>query len=104
MAPQGLKTAPNARFQPLCRFHRLFSLIRPPLPQPYVSARFFSCSRLFPDNPALVQVLVSPHKGADWYRHNEIWRQTIAKGEGGEILSDRMLYANRVRVLYRPEP
>ena len=43
-------------------------------------------------------------QGADWYRHNEIWRQTIAKGEGGEILSDRMLYANRVRVLYRPEP
>ncbi len=40
--------------------------------------------------------------GGEWLRHNEIWRQTLAKGQGGGVLSDECLYANRVRVMYRP--
>lgn len=37
-----------------------------------------------------------------WFRQNEIWRETSAKGEGNRIVSTEMLYENRVRVLYIP--
>lgn len=37
-----------------------------------------------------------------WIRHNEIWRETIKKGEGGDILATEFLYANHVRVMYEP--
>lgn len=37
-----------------------------------------------------------------WLRKNEIWRETIAKGEGRIVLSTEFLYANRVRVMYEP--
>ncbi|TDR88143.1 VanW family protein [Enterovirga rhinocerotis] len=40
--------------------------------------------------------------GDRWERFNEIWRETIAKGEGGTTISTDFLYANRVRVMYQP--
>lgn len=39
-----------------------------------------------------------------WFRHNEIWRETIAKGEDARIVATEMLYENHVRVLYEPGP
>lgn len=41
-------------------------------------------------------------QGGHWLRHNEIWRETIAKGEGGGRLATEFLYANRVKVMYEP--
>ena len=38
--------------------------------------------------------------GADWFRHNEIWRDVVLKGEGGELILREKLYENHVRVLY----
>jgi len=40
--------------------------------------------------------------GASWLRQNEIWRETIAKGEDGRTVSTQLLYANCVRVMYEP--
>lgn len=40
--------------------------------------------------------------GKKWIRRNEIWRETIRKGQGREVLSNTMLYSNRVRVMYEP--
>jgi vancomycin resistance protein VanW len=37
-----------------------------------------------------------------WFRHNEIWRDTIAKGQDQRLLQREKLYENHVRVLYRP--
>ena len=37
-----------------------------------------------------------------WLRHNEIWRETISKGENAAILVNDFLYANRVKVMYEP--
>jgi vancomycin resistance protein VanW len=43
-------------------------------------------------------------QGKTWYRHNEIWREKIAKGEQPQILGTEKLYENHVRVLYAAEP
>lgn len=40
--------------------------------------------------------------GAGWVRHNEIWRETISKGENSAVLSTEFLYANRVKAMYEP--
>lgn len=40
--------------------------------------------------------------GNQWFRHNEIWQDTILKGEGHEIIATEKLYENHVRVLYTP--
>lgn len=40
--------------------------------------------------------------GTDWERRNEIWRQTLSKGERPAILREEHLYANSVRVMYEP--
>jgi len=37
-----------------------------------------------------------------WLRHNEIWRETIAKGEAGTTMATEFLYSNRVRTMYEP--
>lgn len=37
-----------------------------------------------------------------WLRVNEIWRQTIAKGQTAEIILEEQLYRNRVKVMYEP--
>jgi vancomycin resistance protein VanW len=38
-----------------------------------------------------------------WLRHNEIWRETILKGQDARVVLTERLYANRVRVMYPPE-
>ncbi len=40
--------------------------------------------------------------GAAWVRRNEIWRQTLSKGERSAILREERLYANSVKVMYEP--
>jgi vancomycin resistance protein VanW len=40
--------------------------------------------------------------GAQWFRHNEIWRETIAKGPHARLIATEKLYENRVRVMYQP--
>lgn len=40
--------------------------------------------------------------GTSWMRHNEIWRDTIRKGQKSEILRAEKLYQNLVRVMYEP--
>ncbi len=39
-----------------------------------------------------------------WVRHNEIWRETLSKGEDIRLMAREFLYANRVRVMYEPQP
>ncbi len=41
-------------------------------------------------------------EGGTWFRHNEIWRDTVLKGESPDRLASKRLYTNRVRVLYEP--
>jgi vancomycin resistance protein VanW len=42
------------------------------------------------------------HQGDSWFRHNEIWRETIAKGQEAAVLKAEKLYENHVRVMYQP--
>jgi vancomycin resistance protein VanW len=41
-------------------------------------------------------------QGTGWLRHNEIWRETVAKGQDSVTLSTDFLYANRSRTMYEP--
>lgn len=41
--------------------------------------------------------------GDTWFRHNEIWRDTVSKGQNAEVMSSEKLYANHVKVLYEPK-
>jgi hypothetical protein len=41
-------------------------------------------------------------QGTGWLRHNEIWRETVAKGQDAATLSTDFLYANRSRTMYEP--
>lgn len=41
--------------------------------------------------------------GDTWLRHNEIWRETVAKQKGRAVLATEFLYANRVRAMYQPQ-
>ena len=52
--------------------------------------------RVFEQNGRFTRV------GADWFRHNEIWRDIRLKGENAELISREKLYENHVRVLYTP--
>lgn len=40
--------------------------------------------------------------GQDWLRHNQIWRQIKTKGPTPTVIEDKLLYSNRVRVMYTP--
>jgi vancomycin resistance protein VanW len=54
--------------------------------------------RVFAQHEAFTQ------SGGVWFRHNEIWRDTIAKGQSHSLLHSEKLYENHVRVLYQPAP
>jgi vancomycin resistance protein VanW len=41
-------------------------------------------------------------QGTGWLRHNEIWRETVAKGQDSVNLSTDFLYANRSKTMYEP--
>jgi vancomycin resistance protein VanW len=43
-------------------------------------------------------------EGGSFTRHNEIWRDVLAKGPGAPVISSQKLYENHVRVLYEPAP
>lgn len=61
------------------------------------------CERRLPHRYRIVERNAGFHReGEGWLRHNEIWRETIAKGEGAAVLATEFLYANRVRVMYEP--
>jgi vancomycin resistance protein VanW len=43
------------------------------------------------------------HSGSTWFRHNEIWRDQVMKGQSPNVVLSEKLYENHVRVLYQPD-